>query len=70
MGHGSAVVTPRRTNSQADINLALQTQVGRILVRLDKIDRRLGQIVEDQDLMNSRVAARLTAIEAEVKQRP
>lgn len=56
----------RKTNSQADINEALRMQVGRLLVRLDRVDRRLAQIVEDQDLMNARVAARLTALEAEV----
>lgn len=56
----------RKTNSQADINEALRMQVGRLLVRFDRVDRRLAQIVEDQDLMNARVAARLTALEAEV----
>lgn len=60
----------RRTNSQADINYALQTQMGRVLVRFDRLDRRLAQLVEDQDRMNARVAARLTALEAEVAADP
>lgn len=56
----------RKTNSQADINEALRMQIGRMLLRFDQLDRRLALVVSDQDSMNARVAARLTALEAEV----
>lgn len=59
----------RKTSSIQEILDALYLRVGRYIFAVDQLSSRVTQVVEDQDLMNARVAARLTALEAEVKQR-